>query len=109
MQGYKEPGFQDRMKAAEQARSKAIARLKALPGVDPVVAAERAMKAMEREAAQAEKRARAKAEREKQAVKVPSASVPEAAQIAPPPPEPTDAERKAIRDERYAARKARRK
>jgi hypothetical protein len=109
MRGYKEPGFQDRRNAAEQARSKAIARLKAAPGVDPEVSAQRAAKAKEREAARAEKRALAKAEREKRALKAPNPAVPEAGQTAAVPPGPTEAERKAARDARYAARKARRK
>ena len=45
MAGYKEPGFQDRVKAAAEARAKALARLKAKPPVDPDVLAARAARA----------------------------------------------------------------
>ncbi|SFF94758.1 hypothetical protein SAMN05518801_10469 [Novosphingobium sp. CF614] len=111
MAGYKEPGFQDRVAAAEQARAKALARLKAKPPVDPAVLAERAAKARAREAAQAEKRAAAKAEREaRQAAELAKAEErARETELPPPPPELTEAERKAARDARYAARKARRK
>jgi hypothetical protein len=110
MQGYKEPGFQDRMKAAQQERTKALARLKAAPAVDPAFAAERAARALDREAVQAEKRARAKAAREtRQAAKAAPPAVVEPSETEPAPAAPTEQERKAIRDARYAARKARRK
>ncbi len=115
MAGYKEPGFQDRVQAAAQARNKALERLKAKPAADPATLAERAAKAAEREAAQAAKREAAKAEREakaaEQAAKAAQAAI-EAAEAAlanAPPPEMTDEERKALRDARYAARKARKR
>jgi hypothetical protein len=111
MAGYKEPGFQDRVKAAAEARAKALDRLKAKPAADPAVLAERAARAAEREAAKAEKREAAKAEREAklaaQAAKAEQEA--EAAKAAAPAPELTEAERKAARDARYAARKARKK
>lgn len=114
MAGYKEPGFQDRVKAAEEARQKALAKLKSKPPVDPAVLAERVAKAQEREAAQAAKREAAKlAKAEAEAQKAAEiAQAEEAARLAaPPPPKPelTAEERKAIRDAKYAARKARRK
>jgi len=121
MAGYKEPGFQDRVKAAGEARAKALAKLKSKPPVDPAVLAERAARAAEREAAQAAKReaarlakleAEAKAvEAELQAAIERERAEEEARAAAPPPPPPplTDEERKAIRDAKYAARKARRK
>ncbi len=49
MAGYKEPGFEDRLKAAAAARAKALAHLKAKPPVDPAMLAERAAKAAKRE------------------------------------------------------------
>jgi len=114
MAGYKEPGFQDRVKAAEEARAKALAKLKAKPPVDPAVLAERAAKAAEREAAQVAKREAAKAakaEAEAAAAAEAARLEEEARKAAPPPPPPplTEAEKKAIRDAKYAARKARRK
>jgi hypothetical protein len=114
MAGYKEPGFQDRRKAADEARAKALAKLKSKPAVDPAVLAERAAKAEEREAAQAAKREAAKvakAEAEAQKAAELARAEEEARKAAPPPPPPplTDDERKAIRDAKYAARKARRK
>ncbi|HUD30692.1 MAG TPA: DUF6481 family protein [Novosphingobium sp.] len=111
MAGYKEPGIQDRVNAAAQARAKALQLLKSKPPIDPAVQAERIARAAEREAAQAAKREAAKAAREaKIAEKAAQAEKArqEAAAAAPPPPL-TEAEKKAARDARYAARKARKK
>jgi len=111
MAGYKEPGIQDRVKAAAQAKAKALELLKSKAPIDPAVQAERIAKAQEREAAQAAKREAAKAAREskiaEKAAKAEQAKLDAIA--AAPPPELTEAERKAARDARYAARKARRK
>jgi hypothetical protein len=107
MAGYKEPGFQDRIAAAAKARERALARLKAKPAVDPAVLAERAAKAREREAAQAQRAAlRAEARQLAKAEKA-AATTPEPTVAEPAKAEPTEAERKAERDARYAARKAR--
>ena len=82
MSGFREPGFTDRQKAAQEARKNLLNKFKSQPGPDdPAVAAKRA----EREALAA-KRAEAKAAREAE-----------------------KAEQKAKRDARYAARKAKRK
>jgi len=108
MAGYKEPGFADRVAAAAEARSKALARLQAKPALDPAVQAERAAKAAEREAALAEKRAAVLAEREA-AKAAQLLKKQERAAAAAPKPQLTEAERKAARDARYAARKARKK
>jgi len=108
MAGYKEPSFQDRVAAAAKAREAALARLKAKPPVDPAVLAERAEKAREREAAKArraEERAAQRAE-EQQAAEAAKAAA-EAEKAAVIASQPTEAERKAARDARYAARKAR--
>lgn len=101
MAGYKEPGFQDRVAAAAEARAKALERLKAKPPVDPAVLEARAAKAREREELQA-RRSAEKAQAREEARKIAEAK--KAAAIVP---EPTEAERKAARDARYAARKAR--
>jgi len=115
MAGYKEPGFQDRVAAATKARERALAKLKAKPAPDPAVLAERAAKAAEREAALAQRAAeRAEAKRLAEEAKAAELAAEEAAKaaaeaerIAAIVPEMTDEERKILRDQRYAARKAR--
>ncbi len=101
MAGYKEPGFQDRVAAAAKAREAALARLKAKPPIDPAVLAERAAKAREREEAKAAKAA------QKAADKAEALRLEEEAKAAAIASQPTEADRKAARDARYAARKAR--
>lgn len=101
MAAYKEPGVEARRNAADQARAKALAALKAKPPMDPAVQAERLAKAQAREQAQAEKRKATKEKRERElALKAERAA---ASAL------PTDEERKAARDARYQARKARQK
>lgn len=104
MAGYKEPGFQDRVAAAAKAREAALAKLKAKPPVDPAVVAARIEKEREREAALAEKAAQRVAERAARAEAAELAKAKALAAIVPPP---TEAEKKAARDAKYAARKAR--
>jgi len=105
MAGYKEPGFQDRVAAATQARERALARLKAKPPIDPQVLADRVAKAREREEALAKRAAERAEAREIAKAKKAEVIIPEPEPE--PVPEPTEAERKAARDARYAARKAR--
>lgn len=102
MAAYKEPGFDQRRAAAALARDKALEKLKTRAPIDPAVQAERIAAAEAREKAQAEKREALKAKKaEELAAK---------AQIsANTAPAPTEAERKAARDAKYAARKARKK
>ena len=88
--------FQDRASQAADAKQKALERFKARPPVDEKLAAERVAAAERKQAAKAEKAAAKKAEREAKAA---------AAQTAPQPK--TEAELKAARDARYAARKNR--
>lgn len=96
--------FQDRVGQAAEAKRKALEKLRSKPPVDPAVAAERQEAARQREARAEEKRA-AKAEEAKAAE---SARAAEAeAQAAEAASAPTEAERKAARDARYAARKSR--
>ncbi|HEX9965446.1 MAG TPA: DUF6481 family protein [Allosphingosinicella sp.] len=99
--------FQDRVGQAAEAKRKALEKLKSKPPVDPEVAAARQEAAREREARAEEKRS-AKAEKAKAAEDAraaEAAKTAEAAASAPPPL--TEAERKAARDARYAARKSR--
>lgn len=95
--------FQDRVGQAAEAKRKALEKLRAKPPIDPAGAAARQEAARQREARAEEKRA-AKAEKA-QAEEAQSARSEAEAASAPPPP--TEAERKAARDARYAARKSR--
>jgi hypothetical protein len=113
MSGFKEPGFSDRQKAAQQAKRNLLNKFRAQPGPDdPEVAKRRA----EREAVAA-RREQAKLEREtakaEQQRREEEAAAAEAARIAREQEETAtrlaalEAEQKAKRDARYAARKAR--
>jgi hypothetical protein len=112
MNGFKEPGFTDRQKAAQQAKQNLLNKFRAQPGPDDpevakrraereAVAAKREQMKLEREAAKAEQ-ARLKAE----------ATAAEAARIAREKEEEAErqaameADQKAKRDARYAARKS---
>ena len=95
--------FQDRAAQAAQAKKKALEQYRAKPTVDEKVAAERIAAGQQRAAAKAEKAAAKKAERQA-AGEAAAADAKEKAVAAAPL---TDAERKAARDARYAARKAR--
>jgi hypothetical protein len=108
MAGYKEPSFADRTAAATAARAKALAKLKAKPALSAEEQAARIKAAAEREAAEAARREAVRAEREaKKAAELQRKL--EAAEAAKPKPKLSDAELKALRDARYAARKARKK
>ena len=100
MSGFKEPGFADRQKAAQQARQNILEKFRSQPGPDDpavkrrqaereAVAAERAKAKLARDAAKAEQKLR---EQELAAREV-----------------ALEAERKAARDARYAARKKKKK
>jgi hypothetical protein len=106
MKGYKEPGFQDRAATSARAKSNALKKLKDAPKPDEAELAARIARQQERDAKAAAKRAEkqqarlleqerlaeAKREREKPAV-----------------PALSEAEAKAARDARYAARKMRKR
>jgi hypothetical protein len=115
--GYKVPTFQDRAALAAEAKKKALERLKAQPKLD---AAELAARQEARLAREAEEEAKRQAKRDaiakEKADKLAAAEAErvrleeekaqaEADRRAKAPP--TAAELKAIRDARYAARKAR--
>ena len=88
--------FKDRAAQAADAKQKALEQYKSRPPVDEQRAAERLAAAQQRDTARAEKAEAKKAERTAEA----------AAKPAEPAP-PTEAERKAARDAKYAARKNR--
>jgi len=96
--------FQDRAAQAAEARQKALDQYRAKPPVDEKVAAQRMAAGQERDAARAEKAATKKAERKEAAEATAADDAAKAAAAVPP----TEAERKAARDARYAARKSRR-
>jgi Family of unknown function (DUF6481) len=101
MASYKEPSFQERTALARQAREKALKQLAAKPPPDEALLAQRTAARLAREAAAAEKSAARKA-----AIAQAKADKLAAAQ-APVKPGLSEAELKAARDERYAARKGR--
>ena len=111
MKSYKDPSFQDRVGRAAEAKQKALNKLRSKPPIDEKVLAERQAARLKREAAEAEKRAAKKAAeqaaKEAQAEAEARAAAEAAAQAAAVPAPPTEAERKAARDARYAARKNR--
>lgn len=101
MASYKDPSFQERTALARQAREKALQQLAAKPPADPALAAQREAARLAREKAASEKSAARKAAiQQAKADKQAAASVPAVAG-------PSEAELKAARDERYAARKKR--
>jgi hypothetical protein len=93
--------FQDRVGQAAEAKRKALEKLRAKAPLDEAVVAARVEAARQREARAEEKRL-AKAEKAKAAEAARAAAQAHAAA-----PVPTEAERKAARDARYAARKNR--
>lgn len=120
MPAFKEPGFQDRVASAARAKDKALAQLRAKPEPDQALMAERAAARAAREAAQAEKREAARLAKEEAAAErarlaeiaaqeKAAAAAAAAAIAAPEQPVLTEAERKAARDARYAARKNRKR
>jgi hypothetical protein len=96
--------FQDRAGQAAAAKRKALERYRARPPVDEKVAAERVAAGEERAAAKARKTADRKAERK---VAAQAAAAKDAATAAAAAPK-TEAELKAARDAKYAARQSRR-
>ena len=100
---FKDPSFQDRVGRAAEAKQKALEQFRSRPAVDEKVLAERKAASLKREAARAEKAAAKKAAVQAAA----EAKAAEAAAKAAVPPPKTEAELKAARDARYAARKNR--
>ena len=107
--------FQDRAARAVAAKNKALEKLRNKPPIDPQVLADRQAAHQRREAAAAEKiaakqaaeQAAREAAEQAKADAIAAAEAAEEARKAPLPKFQTEAERKAARDARYAARKAR--
>lgn len=114
MASYKNPSFQDRMTSASKAKQDALDRLKAKPTVDPVIMEERrlAWEAQEearvaqlaaKSAALAKAKAEKAADKAARAAEAIEAAALKAARLKPA----SEADMKAARDARYAARQAR--
>jgi hypothetical protein len=104
MPSFKDPSFQDRTASAAQAKQRALEKLRARPPIDPAVLEQRKAAQAARDEAAAKAREEKKAAREQEKAEQRA----RAAAVAPPPPvELTEAEKKAARDARYAARKNR--
>ena len=97
MSGYKDPDFQDRRALAQKARARALEKLADAPKLDEATIAKRKAAQEAREAAIAEKSAAKRA------------AIAQAKAEADAVPAPTEAELKAARDAKYAARKKRKK
>ena len=103
MAAFKDPSFQDRVGQSSDAKKKALEQLRLKPPLDERVVAERREAGLRRESAKAEKAIATKAARDAAAHEKAATAAAKAAAPAPP----TEAERKAARDARYAARKNR--
>lgn len=102
MPSFKNPSFQDRVGQAQDAKKKALEQLRLRPPPDEKIVAERKAADILRQTAKAQqaaaKKAAAKREVDAKAEVAAKAAV----------PVPTESEKKAARDARYAARKNRR-
>jgi len=108
MKGYKDPGFQHRAAASQRAKNSALEKLKAMPKPDAEALAAGAARQAERDAKAAAKREALRQEKEA-AKRLEEEKLAEAERqrVAALAAIPTEAERKAARDARYAARKKR--
>ena len=112
--GFKDPSFSERAKASAAAKRALLERHKAAPKPDPAELAAANERRVAREAEAAAAREKAKAEKEAAALAAQHAAAAEAQAVADAakaaqPKVPTQAELKAARDARYAARKARKR
>ncbi|MFA5968707.1 MAG: DUF6481 family protein [Sphingomonas sp.] len=110
MVSYKAPSFNERAAMASAARQKALEKLRTKPAPDEALVAERLAAREARDAAAAEKR-RAKLAAAEEAKEAKRAEAARKAELAnqPDPNVKTEAELKAARDARYAARKAKKR
>lgn len=115
MQGYKEPSYQDRMAIAQSAKNKALAQMSSRPAIDPAEKARRIAnqaakdeaQRVKRVAAQEAKQAAHAAKEAEQMAQLDQARLSAEMELVAQPPILTEADLKAARDLRYAARKAR--
>jgi hypothetical protein len=104
MPPFKDPSFSERTSRAAAAKQKALDQLRAKPALSEEEKAERIARQAARDAAEAEKRQAKKAAAEQAKAEKAALAAQKAAAVAATP---TEAERKAARDARYAARKSR--
>ncbi len=108
MNGYNAPSFQDRATASSQAKLKALANMKSAPQPDAAELAVRVERRIEREARAEAKAAQARQVRDdKQRLADEKRAASKAEKLKAQQPKRTEAELKAARDARYAARKSR--
>jgi hypothetical protein len=107
MNSYKNPSFQDRIGRAAEAKRKALEGLRAKPPLDEQALAERKAAREARDAAAEGKRAAKKAAEDDRRSREAAEREARAAAAAAAPAPKTEAELKAARDARYAARKKR--
>ncbi len=107
MPPYKQPSFQERAALAAKAKADALEKLRAKPPVDEAVLAARREAALAKEAAQAAARAEKLAAREQKKAERQALAEQKKAAAAVVEPVKTEAEQKALRDAKYAARKNR--
>ena len=108
MNGYNAPSFQDRATASMQAKQKALAAMKAAPRPDAAELAARAERRSERDARAQAKVAQARQMRDDmRRLADEKRAAARAEQLKAQQPKRTEAELKAARDARYAARKNR--
>ena len=108
MNGYNAPSFQDRATASMRAKQKALAAMKAAPRPDAAELAARAERRSERDARAQAKVAQARQMRDDmRRLADEKRAVAKAEQLKAQLPKRTEAELKAARDARYAARKNR--
>lgn len=104
MKGYKEPGFQDRAATAARAKKNALDKLKAAPKPNAAELAAGAARQQEREAKAAAQRLAKQEARMLEQEQLAEAKREREKAVEPPK---SEAELKAARDARYAARKKR--
>jgi hypothetical protein len=106
MAGYKSPDFNERASASRTAKLNALDRLRNKPAPDPAAVAEREAAQAAREVAEAERRAARRLAREEAKAAKARARQESAAKSNP---QRSEADLKAARDARYAARKERKR
>lgn len=107
MPAFKQPTFQERTALAVKAKQAALEMLRAKAPVDEETLAQRLAAGLAREAAEAKAREEKHAARELEKVARKARALEKASQGESEAPALTEAERKAARDARYAARKDR--
>lgn len=107
MPAFIQPTFQERAALAAKAKQAALEKLRAKPRIDEAILVERRAARLARDEAQAKAREEKLAAREREKAEKKARAAEPAAPAKTSAPAMTEAERKAARDARYAARKSR--